>query len=390
MSGNPDLTAGRCYAQTTFMPDSNWFGMVDVCYRYSLPVVMHYWLMITHPISYPIHNIHYWIVWYGLIPGLIISCFYFVLPIFIIVLEVLKRIHQFWVPDWSQAGPGAVFFKRPKNLIASFIWDAYTTLGMSTALFFMCGYSPDAIQHSLVDVITTKNYWRALLEDVGARVPLELGHWKDGKLEMHHDIGKSDIVMKVENSYLGIGDKFMTNGVEFSTVEDLDKICKEEYEGQEVLALEIVRPIKSLGVHSLDIVTIATANGPKVLTVLIWNDCTGTSSHTSRSGYCIDVKTSKIVSPCKWYSPYFASMDVKHLGTKVPGVEEACRSAIAAHTKLLETQPWMRMVGFDCMIMRNEQIVFFEGNFAAARFPRRVFLSLSNMIEFIWNVKWPF
>jgi hypothetical protein len=50
---------------------------------------------------------------------------------------------------------------------------------------------------------------------------------------------------------------------------------------------------------------------------------------------------------------------------------------------------WLTAVGWDMMVMEDE-LVFFEGNFAGARTPRRIFLSFSNLLEFMTNYFWPF
>jgi len=75
------------------------------------------------------------------------------------------------------------------------------------------------------------------------------------------------------------------------------------------------------------------------------------------------------------------------IGTKFPGVKKAAESAVAGHKNIKEK--WLTVVGWDCMIM-EEDIVFFEGNFAGMRTPRRLFLSLDNFTEFMYNYFWPF
>jgi len=42
------------------------------------------------------------------------------------------------------------------------------------------------------------------------------------------------------------------------------------------------------------------------------------------------------------------------------------------------------------MVMENDELVFFEGNFAGARTPRRIMLGLNNFTEFMYNYFWPF
>ena len=42
-------------------------------------------------------------------------------------------------------------------------------------------------------------------------------------------------------------------------------------------------------------------------------------------------------------------------------------------------RPWIKMAGWDAIVSRNPHgIVFFEGNYAQMRLPRRVFLSWGN------------
>ena len=46
----------------------------------------------------------------------------------------------------------------------------------------------------------------------------------------------------------------------------------------------------------------------------------------------------------------------------------------------MTAQPWLRMIGWDCIMARGEDApVFFEGNYAQMRLPRRVFLSWENL-----------
>jgi len=87
---------------------------------------------------------------------------------------------------------------------------------------------------------------------------------------------KGDIVIKINDSYLGIGDAFMSLGKDYKTVEDIRaKLSEDTYKGKEALVLELVRPKKSLGVHSFDIITMRTPDDDvKVISILLWTDCT--------------------------------------------------------------------------------------------------------------------
>ena len=53
-------------------------------------------------------------------------------------------------------------------------------------------------------------------------------------------------------------------------------------------------------------------------------------------------------------------------------MRDACKAAVAAHS--LIKFPWLTSVGWDAMLT-DEGAVFFEGNVAAYRTPRRIFLS---------------
>lgn len=86
----------------------------------------------------------------------------------------------------------------------------------------------------------------------------------------------------------------------------------------------------------------------------------------------IDTTTEEIVCPTAWYAPYFANQATDLIGVKVPGTAEAVRKAVAAHEQAME--PWLTAIGWDCMIT-EQGAVFFEGNVAAQRTPRRIFLT---------------
>lgn len=125
----------------------------------------------------------------------------------------------------------------------------------------------------------------------------------------------------------------------------------------------------------------------KVLSVLLWTDCTTDSSHSCRAGYTVDVETETITAAASWYSPCFTTMKTPLIGAKMAGVKRAVGMAVEAHNNI--EHKWLTAVGWDCMIMEDE-VVFFEGNFAGARTPRRMFLNFSALKEFITNYFWPF
>lgn len=138
----------------------------------------------------------------------------------------------------------------------------------------------------------------------------------------------------------------------------------------------------------MDVITIRTPEDDvKVLSALLWTDCTTSSSHSCRAGYVLDVTSETIIDSAQWYSSYFTKMEKPLVGTKFKGVKQACESAVAAH-KAIEHK-WLVAVGWDMMVMEDD-VVFFEGNFAGARTPRRIFLDFSNFLEFMTNYFWPF
>ena len=203
---------------------------------------------------------------------------------------------------------------------------------------------------------------------------------------------------KISDSYLGIGDRVFRRGVasggDFDCLEDVQALlaADTEYARKSAVLCELVHPTSELSlastgfsnVHSLDIVTIRTRSGVRVLTVLLWTDCTDWSSHSCQAGYVVDVHSETIVAPTAWYSPYFAKQASNLLGTRLPGVRDACAKAVAAHER--STLPWLTSVGWDAMIT-PEGVVFFEGNVAAYRTPRRMFLTPQLTAEFLRELR---
>ena len=258
------------------------------------------------------------------------------------------------------------------------------TTRRSTIAHCHVSLTPACLLHRY-DTICVKEYWYSLLDHAGARRPLPLARWDGSRA---HDVGpgaahgSSDIVCKISDSYLGIGDKVLRRGIDFDSLADIQRLLEAdpEYAGKTAILCELVHPAKGItisskgfgAVHSLDIVTVRTKAGVRVLTYLLWTDCDTWSSHSCQAGYLIDVRTETIVAPASWYAPHFATFPASLIGSSVPGVREACAKAIAAHEH--SSLPWLTSVGWDAIIA-DEGVVFFEGNVAAYRTPRRVFLS---------------
>jgi len=364
------------------------FSTYDMVYRYALTVLMYYWCLVTSPVAFTYYTFKHHLLWYGTFQGLVLFCFLPIMPIGIALLVCCQRVKGLFVKDWMMEGPGRVFFVKPKGFFAAFLWDCFLNQSMFIGQFLLAGSSDDAIQHTWQDAILTKDYWRSALTKVGARLPKELGRWTGEKVEWFYPLGTADVVVKLPDAYLGIGDSFWNHGKDYKTQGDLEKRMKEEYDGKEALVLELVRPKKDMGVHSIDIITMRTPDDKvQVLSVLLWTDCTTDSSHSCQAGYTVDVETEKIIAPTAWYSPAFVQQKSDMVGQVVPGTKKAVEQAVAAH-KLLN-EKWLVAVGWDCMIQESGSI-FFEGNFAGARTPRRMFLSAATLKEFVCNYFWPF
>ena len=142
------------------------------------------------------------------------SLFWPFIPVSYFGLAVVQKIKSLFVKDWTMEGPGRVFFMKPENPIAAFIWDLYLTQSMFIGQYFLVGTHPDAIEHTWYASILTKHFWRETLDGVKARLPRKLGTWDGKELTVHYEgeIERCDLVVKIPDSYLGIGDSFWNKG----------------------------------------------------------------------------------------------------------------------------------------------------------------------------------
>lgn len=82
--------------------------------------------------------------------------------------------------------------------------------------------------------------------------------------------------------------------------------AEEAVRGVPALVLEYLRPRASMGVHSLDILTVRTAAASgatpafKVVSVLLWCQCSGSTSHSAHEGYVVDYRSEKVVATAPW------------------------------------------------------------------------------------------
>ena len=303
-------------------------------------------------------------------------------PAIALLMLLCKRAKNLVVPKKKTWDDTNVFFQPPPSPVAALLWDLYKVLSPPVAQFLVNRGNTTAIAHSWQDTITVKDFWRRHLVDAGGQIPRELGRWDGATVAWHHtDWDTADIVIKLGDSYLGIGDSFLTD----VTAADVEALLEREYAGKsDTLILTWIRPAEGMEVHSLDLLTVAQPDGRvELCTAIYWGDCTdGKSTHSSQAGYICDVEAEEICATCAWYAPYFADMPQKPgcgVGLKLPGLREAVRVAVEAHAAALAEQPWIKMAGWDAIVSRNPPgIVFFEGNYAQMRLPRRVFLSWGN------------
>lgn len=102
---------------------------------------------------------------------------YPILPIIWIIIVIFRNIKDIFYPNWMTEGPGAVFFKKPKNIFASFTWDLYITHSMYVGQFWLCGTHDEIIETSWRDKQTDKYFWREKMQQAGCYIPGAIGHW---------------------------------------------------------------------------------------------------------------------------------------------------------------------------------------------------------------------
>ena len=65
-----------------------------------------------------------------------------------------------------------------------------------------------------------------------------------------------------------------------------------------------------------------------------------------KTGYTVDLENETIHGAAAWYSPYFAKMDPKRAGTKLPGFKAAVEKALVAHEEGYKQNPFLKMIGW--------------------------------------------
>jgi len=371
------------------------FDLFDIASRVVRCLVAYYWLIFRFPLAFGWFLFRYNLLWEGRAICAFTVLTYPFYPFAALAMVVSKRflgLDGGYVP-----AKGNIFFEPPASPLLALLWDYYKALSPPLAQFMMNRGDSTAIAHSWYDEVTGKDFWRRHLDNVGARVPLELGRWTEvekgvwGIKWKGDGMARQDVVIKVCDESNGIGDAFLLYGEgegKVSGPRAVEAFMANDvaYKGKEALILEWIRPANGQEVHTLDIVTIAQPDGEiELLSVLYWGDCSdGKTSHSTKAGYVLDADGEKLAATCKWYAPGFSTMKPTkaryQIGHTLPGVAESCKLMIEAHRSAMLEQPWLKMIGWDMMLAANGPPVFFEGNYAQMRLPRRVFLS--------WDVMW--
>jgi len=328
-------------------------------------------------------------LWYHPAAAVFMMLLYPLVPLSVFVARVVKQTYQkisrYFNPSATTWETGSIWFIEPDSWIKKAIWGFAKDFSPYAAGFWLVGNSQEGMNHTWYDHVTNKDYWRSLFERTGTRYPRAVGRFENNKVNFSKEVN-CDVVCKIVDSYLGIGDLFLVKGKDFNRIEDLEKIMTQNkvYKDKTVILMEWVRPDPNIGVHQIDVVTIKTRkHGVVPLSILMWGDCTGPSSHSSKCGYVIDLETETIVSATEWYTYFFLGKPAKRIGQKIEGIKQGVQRCVKMHEEIKE--PWLRAIGWDFMISSRSTVVgeggvptknvFFEGNFAHQRFPRRVFLT---------------
>eukprot|EP00930_Biecheleria_cincta_P015041 TRINITY_DN1267_c0_g1_i7.p1 TRINITY_DN1267_c0_g1~~TRINITY_DN1267_c0_g1_i7.p1 ORF type:complete len:476 (+),score=68.33 TRINITY_DN1267_c0_g1_i7:178-1605(+) len=404
-------TMSSVYEFSTFMepPMGGWLATFD-CLSRSLRVVMAFYaLLVTQPISLfrylnKFHKLFHWGSW----ASPIMMFFFPVWPFVMLATVAWQKLRDvIWPPKEINC-----FFTEPDGLFARWLWAFYMESSVPLAIFMIHGDSTAAVVNAWHDFVLTKPFWRRHMEKTGMPFPLQLGCWDGAECDWWArakdkgaDYQVGDIVLKLMDGCLGRGDTFLEKGKDGfdGTIAAVNRVLEEKYRGTKgVLVLEWIRPAQGREVHSFDIVTMVTPDGSiQLVSCLYWGHCRngGSSTHDSTAGFVIDVAKEEVIRAASWYSALFAEsmgqtgptmtgtgmgFGEVGIGSKFPGLQEVCEQAIAGHYSALEEQPWLHAIGWDAMFSTTGPI-FFEGNYASHRIPRRVFLTWRSWFYFLWN-----
>eukprot|EP00440_Ansanella_granifera_P034138 gb/GFBE01037034.1/.p1 GENE.gb/GFBE01037034.1/~~gb/GFBE01037034.1/.p1 ORF type:complete len:489 (+),score=119.67 gb/GFBE01037034.1/:1-1467(+) len=399
------------YDFSTFVepPMGGWLSTFD-CFSRALRVVLaFYWLLLTQPVALycyliKFHQLFHWGNWSTPMITLLLPAW----PLVMFCTVAWQKLRDvIWPPKEVNC-----FFTEPDGIFARWFWAFYMESSVPLALFIIHGDSTAAIMNAWHDFVLTKPFWRKHMEKTGMPFPMQLGCWDGAECswwarakDQAADYQVGDIVLKLMDGCLGRGDTFLEKGKNGfdGTIGGVTKVLEGKYNGTKgVLVLEWVRPGKGHEVHSFDIVTMVMPDQSiQLVSCLYWGHCAngGSSTHDATAGFVLDVHEEKVIRAASWYSALFAktmgqtgpSMSGTGTGygevgsgSVFPGLKKICEQAIAGHYSALEDQPWLHAIGWDAMFSTLGP-VFFEGNYASHRIPRRVFLSWRSLFFFLWN-----
>ena len=392
IGGEKVLLAAQIHQATTLPQlDRSWFSVRDILTRLSLGLIGFWYGMISHPFLFVKYSYIYNRVFLGYRKAVFSVLFLPLWPLFMLIHALYNR-NLAYLPMLNvedEELESLRFFTNKLSPLESFLYDLSQEFCNYVGNFYILGANELAIQTMYWDTDkTTKVFWREKLEAGGARVARELGVW-DGKEAKLAD-GAAEcpsILIKITNSCMGVGDKFLKRGQHYSSSEDLISILTTGYLDKPSLLLEVIRPLPELGVHSLDILTARTPSGEvQLVDIVVWQGSTSETSHGATAAYMVDPRTEVACNFGKWYNPNFAETGPAGLGVKYPGVGEAVVTALRTH-KLLPYD-WLNVVGWDCMVTEDGKMVFFEGNLAAWRCPRRLFIHWRSFVYFLRYISW--
>ena len=368
----------------------SWFSFSDVFRRFSVVILAFLYVLLTQPLHFGYYVFNYHRISYGITPAVFSVIVLPFVPGLILLEVVCKAVigkSSMFLPydradDWE--ADSNLFFLNNLPFNAKVLYDTWQVLGYILSSYFIVGTNDEGIKVTYWDTEKTdKVFWRKKLCDAGGRVPQEVGFWKDGKHEVIENIAEFDhILVKVTNSCLGIGDKFLSRDKDYKDAGDIVDILQHEYEGKTCILMEVVEPLPSLGVHSLHLLAVKDGQGRvHVLDIMVWTGATTKSTHSATQSYMIDYLSGNAVAPGHWYGPSFQKSSTEKLGLHYPCMEKMIATVVKAHQNV--EYDWSSAIGWDCMVTDKGDIVFFEGNVATGRLMIRIFLSFKNFLYYI-------
>lgn len=391
--GKEVVIATQINRDTTFpqVQKKEWYSLCDITSRISLALTAFIFALLSRPFTL----VRYTFIFYKTFSGrskavlsvLLLPFWPITMFLNTLIFNNLSFLPMLNVNDDQLES--LQFFTNSLSATASVLYDFSQELSNYIGNFYILGPCEEAIQTMYWDTEkTTKVFWRKQLSDVGARIPGEVGIWNGVSLEWKEDIKQyNSLCIKVTDSCMGIGDLFLKRYRDYNSYQDVEQIFRTKYLGKPCLLIEFITAHPDLGVHSLDILTARDPAGEvQLVDIVVWAGSASETSHGATDCYMMDPRSGVTCNFGKWYNPNFMKTSPAGLNKYYPGVSDAVLTALQAHKNLPFS--WLNVVGWDCMVTEQSDIVFFEGNLAAWRCPRRLFLSLGNFIYFVSYISW--